>query len=73
MWNFLKCLGAVLKAAFWLLAILAGALFLALYVLDRGIPSPILGRLSSALSNDDVHVRIDRASFSLKNGLRLHR
>ncbi|MDD2456143.1 MAG: AsmA-like C-terminal region-containing protein [Kiritimatiellae bacterium] len=73
MWKFLKCVGAVLKAAFWLLALLVGALFLALYVLDRGIPSPILSRLSSALSNDDVHVRIDRASFSLKNGLRLHR
>ncbi len=73
MWKLLKCLGAVLKTAFWLLMFMAGALFLALYVLNRGIPSPFLDRLASALSNDDIHVRIDRASFNLKSGLRLHR
>ena len=73
MWKLLKCLGAVLKAAFWLLMFMAGALFLALYVLNRGIPSPFLDRLASALSNDDIHVRIDHASFNLKSGLRLHR
>ncbi|MDD4102392.1 MAG: AsmA-like C-terminal region-containing protein [Kiritimatiellae bacterium] len=73
MWKILNFIGSVLKAAFWLLMILAGLTFLALYVLDRGIPSPALNHLASALSNDDVHVRIDRASFSLKHGLRLHR
>lgn len=73
MWKLLKCLGIVLKTLFWLLLILAAALFLALYVLDRNIPAPVLNRLAAALSNEDIHVRIDRGSFSLKHGLRLHR
>ncbi len=73
MWKLIKYVGAVLKAVFWLLMVLAGAILLALYVLDRGIPAPALNRLAAAFSNEDVHVRIERASFSLKHGLRLHR
>ncbi len=73
MWKLLKYLGAALKTVFWLLLILVGAIFLTLYVLDRNIPAPVLNRLAAALSNDDVYVRIDRASFNLKHGLRLHR
>ena len=73
MWRFLKILGFVLKSLFWLVLILLLAGLGALYVLERGVPSALLHRLENALSDDDRFVRIERASFSLKQGARLHR
>jgi hypothetical protein len=45
----------------------------ALYFLERGLPLSLLRRIEAAASTDDLHVRIERASFSLKNGVRLFR
>ena len=46
--------------------------FVILYLLERDIPSPFVQRLSGKLSNKDTLIRIDRATFSLTGGLRLH-
>ncbi len=73
MWKFLKIIGGVAKALFWLALALVLAGFLALYLLERDMPAPLVRRLSAALSSDDIHMRIGRATFSLKNGLHLHR
>ena len=73
MWNFLKLIGYVLRGVFWLALILLLAGVAALYLLERGIPAPMLSRLETAISTDDLHIRIERASFSLKHGLRLFR
>jgi len=73
MWKLLKFIGSLLKAAFWLSLVLVAAGLVALYILENDIPAPLVRRLSAALSTEDVHVRIDRATFSLRSGLRLHR
>ena len=73
MWRFLKILGTVLKSLFWLVLILLMAGFGALYMLERGLPSALLHQLENAMSDDDRFVRIERATFSLKQGARLHR
>jgi len=72
MWKFLKIIVGVVKALFWLALVLVLAGILALYLLERDMPAPLVRRLSAALSSDDVHVRIGRATYSLKGGLRLH-
>ena len=50
--------------------VLAGIVFL--YVLERNVPAPLVRRLSTEISSDDYLVRIDRATYSLKNGLHLY-
>ncbi len=72
MWKFLKIIGAMVKALFWLALIGVLAIVLALYLLERDMPAPLVRRISAALSSDDIHVRIGRATYSLKEGLRLH-
>lgn len=73
MWRFLKILGFVLKSLFWLTLLLLMAGVAGLYVLERGLPTPLLRRLENAISDDERFVRIERATFSLKQGVRLHR
>lgn len=73
MWTFLKFIGHLLKGLFWFSLVLALVVLLALYFLERGIPSPLVRRLEAEISTEDVHVRIERATYSLKNGLRLYR
>jgi hypothetical protein len=73
MWKFLKVIGHLLRGLFWLVFILFLAGVVALYFLERGLPLSLLRRIEAAASTDDLHVRIERASFSLKNGVRLFR
>jgi len=73
MWKLLKFFGFVLKAAFWLSLLFLVVCLIALYILERDIPAPLVHRLATELSSEDLLVRIDRATFSLKSGLRLHR
>ena len=73
MWKILKFIGSLLKAVFWLSLILIAAGLIALYYLERGLPESVVRRISTTLSSDDVLVRIDRATFNLRSGLRLHR
>ncbi len=73
MWRFLKIIGSILKGLFWLAVILLAACIAVLYLLERGLPAPLLHRLESALSNEDRFVRIERATFSLKRGIQLYR
>ncbi len=72
MWKILKFIGFLLKAVFWLFLVVFVAGLVALYILENDIPAPLVQRLSAKLSSDDLHVRIDRATFSLRSGLRLH-
>lgn len=73
MWKLLTFIGSALKALFWLSLVAILAAFAALYVLERDIPAPWLQRLTDKLSTDDIHLRIERASFNLKRGVRFHR
>ncbi|HOF62470.1 MAG TPA: AsmA-like C-terminal region-containing protein [Candidatus Latescibacteria bacterium] len=73
MWRILKIIGSILKGLFWLAVVLLVACMAVLYLLERGLPAPLLHRLESALSDEDRFVRIERATFSLKQGARLHR
>ncbi|MDX9867569.1 MAG: AsmA-like C-terminal region-containing protein [Kiritimatiellia bacterium] len=72
MWRFLSILGRACKTLFWLALILALAGILALYLIGHDIPAPIVRRIAQAVSTEDVHVRIGRATFTLDGGLRLH-
>ena len=73
MWKFIKLIGFLLKGLFWLLLLLFLAGLVLLYILERDIPAPFVRRLAAAASTDDLHVRIERATYSLKSGLRLYR
>ena len=73
MWQILKFLGYVLRGTFWLALILFLAGIAALYLLERGLPSSLLRKIETAASTDDLHVRIERASFSIRHGIRLFR
>lgn len=73
MWKTLKFFGSLLKTVFGLLVVLFIAGLILLYVLERDVPAPLVRKIASALSTDDLLVRIDRVTFSLKNGLKLHR
>jgi hypothetical protein len=72
MWKFLTFIGSVLKTLFWLALVLALAGFVALYVLERDMPQPLVSRIAEACSTDDILCRIGRATFSLRSGLHLH-
>ncbi len=72
MWKILKLIGYLLKAVFWLSLILVAAGLIALYTFERDIPDSLVQRLSTTLSSDDMLIRIDRATFNLRRGLRLH-
>jgi len=72
MWKLLKFIGALVKTVFWLALFLVLAGALALYVLEQDIPSPLVSRVSDALSTDDYLCRIGRASYSLKSGLHFY-
>lgn len=73
MWKLLKFIGAAIKAIFWLLLVSLLLVLAALYVLEREIPSPLMQRLTDKLSNDDIHLRVERATFNLKKGIRFQR
>ena len=73
MWKLLKFIGCLFKAVFWLFLTLLVAGLIVLYILERDVPAPFVRRVEAAISTDDVHVRIDRITFSLRSGLRLHR
>lgn len=73
MWTLLKFIGHLLKGFFWLALALLLAGIVVLYFLERGIPSSLLRKLEAAASTDDIYVRIERATYSLKNGARLFR
>ncbi len=73
MWKLFKLLGWAFKALTWLIFALAVAGLIALYILERGIPEPAVRRLSEACSSNAFICRIERATFSLKTGFRLHR
>ncbi|HOE60114.1 MAG TPA: AsmA-like C-terminal region-containing protein [Kiritimatiellia bacterium] len=71
MWRLLSILGRVCRILFWLALILVLAGILVLYLIGHDIPAPLVQRLAQAVSTDDVHVRIGRATFTLDKGLRL--
>ena len=73
MWKFLKLIGYLLRGLFWLAFILVLAGVAALYLLERGLPSSMISRLETEISTDDLHIRVERGSFSLRHGLRLFR
>ncbi len=73
MWKLFKIVGWILKTIFWLLVTLLVVLLIILYILERDVPTPIVRRIETAISTDDIHVRIDRITFSLRSGLRFHR
>jgi hypothetical protein len=72
MWTFLKFIGGLVKAIFWLAVILALAGIALLYMLEQDVPDPLVRRLSDALSNDNYLCHIGRATFSLRSGLHLY-
>ncbi len=72
MWKFLKFIGWVLKAAVWFCVVAALLALAALYLLERGIPAPVVARLAEACSDGDYLCRIGRATFGLRSGLRLY-
>lgn len=71
MWKILKLFGHLLKGLFWLAFFLLVLGLVMLYLLERGLPLPLLRRLETAISTDDHFIRIERATFSLKRGVRL--
>lgn len=73
MWKILKILGYLLKSLFWLICILLLLGLASLYLLERDAPEFILKRVEQAASTDDYFVRVERATFSLKRGIRLRR
>ena len=73
MWRLFKIIGSILKGLLWLTVVLLVACMAVLYLLERGLPAPLLHRLENALSNEDRFVRIERATFSLKRGVQFHR
>ncbi len=70
MWKLFKFIAATVKAIVWLALIAAVAALVALYLLERGLPAPLVRRLEDACSGPDLLCRIERATFSLKGGLR---
>lgn len=72
MWKLLKFIGALVKTIFWLALFLVLAAALVFYILKQDIPSPLVRRISDAVSNDDYLCRIGRASYSLKSGLHFY-
>lgn len=72
MWKLLKFIGLLVKTLFWvsLVAVLIG--LVALYILERDIPAPLVRRAEELISSDDYLCRIGRATYNLKSGLHLH-
>lgn len=73
MWKILKFLIWTLRMLVWLTVALAVAVLVALYILERGIPEPLVRRLAESCSTQDYLCRIERATFSLEGGFRFHR
>lgn len=69
MWKFLKCIGMLIKALFWIFILLVVAAGICLYMLEQGVPDTYVQQLAEKLSSDDLVCRIERMSFSLKDGV----
>ncbi len=72
LWKLLKFIALLLKTAFWLLLLASLAGLLALYILERGIPAPLVRQAEERLSSEDYLCRIGRATYSLKSGLHVY-
>jgi hypothetical protein len=71
MWKVLKVLGFFLKLLFWMACLAALLAVLALYVAERGIPSVWVRKVTDRLSTKDFTVRVDRVTYTLRDGLRV--
>jgi hypothetical protein len=69
MWKCLKCIGMLIKALFWILILLLVAAGVCLYVLEQSVPDTYVQKVAETLSTDDFVCRIERVSFSLKEGV----
>jgi hypothetical protein len=69
MWKLLKIIGLLIKTLFWLFILLILAAGVCLYILEQGVPDPLVQRLAEKLSSEDLVCRIERVNFSLRKGL----
>ena len=72
MWKLLKFLGHLIKALFWITLLIACGVIIFLYILENGLPEPLVRKVCVKLSDKDVIVDIDRITYTPKNGLHLH-
>jgi AsmA-like C-terminal region len=72
MWKLIKCIGWLIKALFWIVILLGVAVGVCLYILEQGVPDTYVQRLAEKLSTDDLVCRIERMTFSLRDGLTVH-
>jgi hypothetical protein len=72
MWKLIKCIGMLIKALFWIVILLLVAVGVCLYILEQGVPDTYVQRLAEKLSTDDLVCRIERLTFSLRDGLTVH-
>jgi hypothetical protein len=69
----LRMIGILLRVTLWVATLALVVLILSLMVFERDLPPFLSRRLSDALCKGPVCVQFDRAAFSLRNGLTLHR
>ncbi len=72
MWTLFKFFGHILKALFWITLLIACGVIILLYVLENGLPEPVVRRVCEKLSSKDVIIEIDRITYTPKSGLHLH-
>ncbi|MBQ9431879.1 MAG: AsmA-like C-terminal domain-containing protein [Kiritimatiellae bacterium] len=73
MWKLIKFFVFLFKLLLALVFIAVLALAVALYIAERGIPGQWLRRLTEKISNESYSVKVERATFSLKDGFRIIR
>jgi hypothetical protein len=69
MWKLIKCIGMLIKALFWIVILLGVVAGVCLYILEQGVPDTYVQRVAEKLSTDDFVCRIERMTFSLRDGL----
>ena len=62
----------MLKALFWIALLLACCVIILLYILENGLPEPVVRKVCDKLSDEDVIVEIDRITYTPKSGVHLH-
>jgi len=72
MWKLIKCIGMLVKALFWIVILLGVIAGVCLYILEQGVPESYVQRVAEKLSTDDLVCRIERMTFSLRDGLTVH-